>query len=339
MAGITDKKGADLTADQIKEILGTYFTSNTIPEDLTDLTQEMTTKSGAYKVKLSEVLNGANVSLPTQTVATLGEQYTDTMIGKTIDYKSVNNVNDWIILGKQVNEQGKNDVIITTKNPVSAQEIQKTLAEWTGYEEKINNACKTYVGQTGTLGTKSADIKEVRSITLDDINNAVGFSETINNVTISNSNGGFAYPKLDGTGWMVKTDAGYSSYSFPIGGYHYYNDNGYKFGSITNNFNVVDITLGRPDNMTYILANNVPYWVASRSVDFNANSALFNVARVEGGVRVHGNYLCLGQATRGYNVTTAPRSITRSLRPCIVLSSETLWSDVESLIGNYTTYN
>lgn len=261
LAGITDKKGADLTANEIKEILGTYFTSNTIPEDLTDLTQEMTTKSGAYKVKLSEVLNGANIASPTQTVATLGEKYTDTMIGKTIQYTSgTNNVTDWIILGKQVNSQGKNDVIITTKNPVSTQEILLTLAEWTGYEGKLNNACKTYVGQTGTLGTKAADIKEVRSITLDDINNAVGFNETINNVTISNSNGGFAYPNSDGTGWVKNTDDGYSSWPTPPAtikeAYYYYNDNGtYKFSSMTNGiYSNATTNLGKSGNMTYILS-------------------------------------------------------------------------------------
>ena len=349
LAGITDKKGNDLTADEIKEILGTYFTSNTIPEDLTDLTHEMTTKSGAYKVKLSEVLNGANIASPTQSVATLGEKYDEfennnnSMIGKMIDFKSANNATDWIILGKQVNAQGKNDVIITTKNPVSTQKIQYTLAEWTGYEGKLNNACKTYVGQTGgTLGTKAADIKEVRSITLDDINNAVGFSETINNVTISNSNGGFAYPNSDGTGWVKNTDAGYSSWP-PEGteineAYYYYNDNGtYKINSMTNGFSNATTDLGKSDNMKYILANNTAYWVASRSVYVSSNQAYFVVASVVNGYvgSNNGYYLCDSNASAVYD---RGGSYSMSLRPCVVLSSEITWSDVESLIGSSATY-
>ena len=57
-----DKKGADSTDEEIRAILGTYFTSDSIPTDLADLTQELTTKNGGYTVKLSEILNGVTVS-------------------------------------------------------------------------------------------------------------------------------------------------------------------------------------------------------------------------------------------------------------------------------------
>ena len=70
LAGITDKKGTDLTADEIKSILGTYF--NDIPVDLSDLTQEMTTISGRHNVKLFEVLEGVIIGTTTPQTQTSG---------------------------------------------------------------------------------------------------------------------------------------------------------------------------------------------------------------------------------------------------------------------------
>ena len=340
-----ENKGANITKEQLATILNKYFittVTDLIPDEISseqghDLT--LTTKDDNYTIMLSEIFKGRFSSI---NVETFGEKYEDSMIGKTIDYESVNNVTDWIILGKQVNAQGKNDVIITTKNPVSTQKIQYTLAEWTGYEEKINNACKTYVGQTGTLGTKTIDIKEVRSITLDDINNAVGFNETINNVTINNSNGGFAYPNSEGTGWVKNTDAGYSSWPIPPATiketYYYYNDNGtYKFNSISNGFSNAITNLGKSGNMIYILANNSPYFVASRSASLSSEGVNFYEALIGGGLVCSGlsSYMCKSNVDGGNDIGN---STSMSLRPCVVLSSEIPWSDVESLIGSSATY-
>ena len=271
----TDNKSANITKEQLATILNGYFeTTNptSIPDEVSSEQghdHELTTLDNKYKIMLSEIFKGKFAS---EKVETFGEKYEDSMIGKTINYTSgINNVTDWIILGKQVNEQEKNDIIITTKNPVSSQRIDWTLAEWIGYEDKINNACKAYVGESGTLGTKSATIIEVRSINLDDINNTVGFNEIINSVTISNDNGGFAYPKTDGTGWIKNTDDIYSAWPTPPTlikeAYYYYNDNGtYKFCSTTNVFNNTEITVSKSNKMIYILSNNNAYWVASCSV-------------------------------------------------------------------------
>ena len=339
-----ENKGTNITKEQLVTILNKYFEAKDpalIPDEVSsEHDVELTTKDNKYAIKLSEIFKGRFAS---ETIETIGEKYEDSMIGKTIQYTSgTNNVTDWIILGKQENAQGKNDVIITTKNPVSTQEIQYTLAEWTGYEGKINNACKNYVGQTGTLGTKSADIKEVRSITLDDINNAVGFNETINNITISNSNGGFAYPKSDGTGWIKNTDLGYTSWPLeetPIKeAYYYYNNNGtYKIGSTTNGFNEDTITLTKSGNMDYILANKTAYLVASRSVYVTSSRAGFQVAIVQGNTvdSAYYGYLCASSASGGND---RGGSGSMALRPCVVLSSEISWSDVESLIDSYATY-
>ena len=58
---LAEKKGENPTETKIKEILGTYFKEDTIPENLSDLNQVMKTKSGGYTVKLSEVLDGVAI--------------------------------------------------------------------------------------------------------------------------------------------------------------------------------------------------------------------------------------------------------------------------------------
>lgn len=284
---------------------------------------------------LSEIYKGKFTN--NNIVETFGEKYEDSMIGKTINYTSgKNNVTDWIILGKQGNAQGKNDVIITTKNPVSAQEIQLTLEEWTEYETKINNACKNYIGETGMLGLKTFTAKEVRSITIEDINNTVGFSETINPVTLGGTSNDFAYPKDDGSGWIVKgTDENYTLWSYPIETYFYFDADGYKFSSATNHFSDVSITLGRPNCMKYIMANNTAYWVSSRCVDLRTNPQ-FNVFTIGYGPIGNGTNFCSSNVSGGNNRGGTGNM---SLRPIVVISSETPWDDVKDLIGNYATYN
>ena len=258
LAQQTDNKGANITKEQLATILNKYFKATettSIPDEVSsedghDL--ELETKDEKYKINLSKIFKGRFAS--ENVVETFGEKYEDNMIGKTIQYTSgTNNITDWIILGKQVNEQGKNDILITTKNPVSTQQINRTLVEWAGYETKIKNACKTYVGETGTLGSKSATIKEVRNITLADINTAVGFNGTINSVTISNENGGFAYPNSNYSGWIKSGDEGYESWTWATEPEH----------AISKD----DARLENAENMKYIVANNTGYWIASRSVD------------------------------------------------------------------------
>ena len=142
------------------------------------------------KNKQEYIINSDGKVECTSNGTTIGENYNTAWIGRTIDYKSEkNDVNEWIIFGAQKNEQGKNDVIITTKNAVGTQEFEYNLKEWLGYDTKVNNSCINYVGQSGTLGTKkikiNEEIKEVRSIKLEDINNALGFKEKVNPVIIN----------------------------------------------------------------------------------------------------------------------------------------------------------
>ena len=269
--------------------------------------------------------------------STLGEKYQDSWIGKTINYVSENNngtiqgAGGWIILGKQTSN-GKNDILITTANPVGSLEIRYFLEEWLAYETKLHNSCKTYVGQTGKLGTKDTIVKEVRSITLEDINKAVGFSETINPITISNDNGGYAYPNEDGTGWVLRSNANYLSYTFPTEAYGYHYDNGYKMYS--NSGGTVSVTLGKPDNMKYVLAHNGGYFAASRSVEVRSGKAWYCIAEIsQTNVECKCNFL----TTNSYGSPDEDGSNnTFTSRPVVVLSAEIPYAD--ATIGDYFTY-
>ena len=83
---LADKKGEDPTETKIKEILGTYFKEDTIPEDLSDLNQVMKTKSGGYTVKLSEVLNGVTIKQEVkETTIAKSTKITDSYVGYYAD--------------------------------------------------------------------------------------------------------------------------------------------------------------------------------------------------------------------------------------------------------------
>ena len=344
LACITDKKGNDLTADEIKEILGIYFTSNTIPEDLTDLTQEMTTKSGTYKVKLSEVLNGANIASPTETGATLGEKYEEDWIGKTIRYTagpSGNEVSDWIIIGQ---DKTTKDVLITTANPVGNYKVDYSLADWCDYIKNLNTECSNY---SGTIGKNKVAVKDTRSITLDDINNAVGFTlpETFDNFTFGatqdfeHSQVNYFYPDETNKTWINPQTSG-TTWPHANDAYSYFTDRRtYKYASAKNDWSYVALTstnLSKPDNMVYVLANNSAYWVASRSINVYSDGADFDVAVVSyGSVGVKSSCLCYSDASEGYE-DVGNRSM--ALRPCVVLSSEIPYDDVKDDIGDYAEY-
>ena len=97
---IADKEGENPTETKIKEILGTYFTSNTIPDDLSNLTQEMTTKNGGYTVKLSEVLNGVTIKQEVKETH-IAKSKTDSYVGYYADIDNDGDV-DGIIYADMV---------------------------------------------------------------------------------------------------------------------------------------------------------------------------------------------------------------------------------------------
>lgn len=77
---IAEKRGEDPTEKEIKDIIEMYFT--TVPESLEDLTQDITTKSGGYNVKLEEVLNGVTIK---ETYISKSTEKADSYVGYYAD--------------------------------------------------------------------------------------------------------------------------------------------------------------------------------------------------------------------------------------------------------------
>lgn len=149
---LADKKGEDPTETKIKEILGTYFKEDTIPEDLSDLNQVMKTKSGGYTVKLSEVLNGVTIKQEVkETTIAKSTEKTDSYVGYYADIDNDGDV-DGIIYA---------DMIVGNKKSGRWNEY-----DWSDYNvTKIDDvtsvkdyvvSTKTYTGQT-TAGIYKAN--------------------------------------------------------------------------------------------------------------------------------------------------------------------------------------
>lgn len=94
---VAEKKGEDVIDTEVKSILDTYFEG--VPSKFTDLNQTVTTKSGKYEVKLSEILNGVTIeSVVSKVSATDIKAAPDEFYGSEItNYTSENGYNTWKI--------------------------------------------------------------------------------------------------------------------------------------------------------------------------------------------------------------------------------------------------
>ena len=334
LAALTGGNGS-LTEDSFKQELIKEFGTSKITDD-TIVTSE---DGKTWNVTIDGAV--AEVEAVTNTLAQkkLGDAYEENWIGKTIKYTagpSGNEVSDWIIIGQ---DRTTKDVLITTANPVGNYEVNNTLVDWCNYIGNLNTACSVYAG---TIGKNNVAVKQARSITLDDINNAVGFTlpETFDEFTFGATQNfehnqvNYFYPDETNKQWINPQISG-TTWSHANDRYYYYNDGGtYKYGSAKNGYSDVALTstnLSKINNMTYVLANNSAYWVASRSVLVNSNHAYFNVAGVGDGYVASYYYgLCESYASEGYD---SEGSNSMDLRPCIVLSSDIPYDDVKDDIG------
>ena len=322
------------------------------------------TKTEIEREKNLSIDNLVAQYVPKEPDPTFGGNYEDSWIGRTINYHSSNNnVNDWIIIGKQVNQQGKNDIIITTKNPVGSLYIDGSLANYIRYCTLVNNACSNYVGTTGTLGTKAATIKEVRSLTLEDINNAVGFTppETLIEYTfrpgendLENHEVNYWFPNDDenNPAWVEPTVS--NTYTHLDDAYSYfYNSNTEKWVYRHNKIDwealdVIELTsnnLKAPNNFKYIFADksyHYAYYIASTALHIESDYCKWTCFAVnKSGINPELlYYLCSSGGSGGGTDRGEDGGIgSDKIRPVVVLSSEIPWEDVESLIGDYATYD
>ena len=100
MAIIAEKKGENPTEKDVKDVIGRYFTS--VPENLEDLAQNLTTKSGRYNVKLEDVLKGVTLKKEIkETPIAKSTEITDSYVGYYADIDNDGDV-DGIIYADMV---------------------------------------------------------------------------------------------------------------------------------------------------------------------------------------------------------------------------------------------
>ena len=173
--------------------------------------------------------------------------------------------------------------------------------------------CSDYAGTIAGIRTTA------RSITMDDINYAAGYTGTINLVTIGDGYAEqHAYPNEDGTGW-VSYYAGddYNTYGPLVEMYSY------EFDGAT---------------ADYLCANFELYLVATKWIneDFNYDDLLtFEVAMIDG---LHTNTLAFASCVANGEPWEENYTEECSIRPVVEIDGDILYKDVENLIGGYVTY-
>ncbi len=261
---------------------------------------------------------------------TLGDVYTDEMIGQKMSY-SANGQTEWIVFGKDKS----GNILLTTKEPIAdGFTLNGTAQAWLSYKNDLNTACSGYGG--------TIQGKEVisRSITLEDINYVTGFTEPEFKTYTFGTEDNFAsrqvnyyYPDALGASntypYFVKagetiSDETVPSKDFPCNAYYYYkNGDEYKLTWEGENSDWAETTttLLKADNMKYVIGEdrtNV-YVVASRSVDVYSSNANFGVAAVgDGFVDSYNDYLCGSDSGSAYDHGD---SVSVPVRPVVVLPS------------------
>lgn len=253
-------------------------------------------------------------------IVTLGDVYNEDMIGQKITYSS-NNVSDWIIFGKDSNE----NILITSATPLASDiTVEDTPLGWLTYEDNLNEKCSIY---GGVIQKKTVT---ARSITLEDINNITNYKppekETITfgkEDNIENNKVKMYFPSLNASsnGYWQNPEVETATF--------YCNTNRYTYNNSYLEPNISKILLGESDN-------KFSYLVGDKSILIN-EVADFSVSVVlEGSIQSHWyDYyygLCYSNGTKGYSYGSVTKD-TSNIRPIVVLpnnieveqNTELLW--------------
>lgn len=266
---------------------------------------------------------------------TLGDVYTDDMIGQSVTY-SANEQTDWIIFGKD----SEGNILITTELPIDdGFNLKGGAYSWLTYKDDLNTACSGYGSTVQGMTVIS------RSITMDDINYVAGFTKpTFDTYTFGTTHGynsstrewdsynvNYYYPSLNASAngyWQQPTAGNETTFQNDWYGYYCNWNSGEYFyrGADTdgNDIPAADRNL-KTYNFKYIWGGDTEatcyngYLVASRSVDVRSGEAYFNEARVSGSEAATGNYyLCCSDAGGDYDGSDDGLL---GVRPVVVLPS------------------
>lgn len=253
-------------------------------------------------------------------IVTLGDVYNEDMIGQKITYSS-NNVSDWILFGKDSNE----NILITSATPLASDiTVEDTPLGWLTYEDNLNEKCSIY---GGVIQKKTVT---ARSITLEDINNITNYKppekETITfgkEDNIENNKVKMYFPSLNASsnGYWQNPEVETATF--------YCNTNRYTYSNSYLEPNISKILLGESDN-------EFSYLVGDKSIIIN-EFADFSVSIVEESTIQSHWYayyfgVCYSNATKGYSYDSVTDYIS-NIRPIVVLpnnieveqNTELLW--------------
>ena len=187
LAKITDNEGKAISKKQLKDVLKNYFNEEEvgkleIPDDLSTANDELTTKDGKYKIKLSDIYNG-KVENRWEYDHVLQTVENDKITLKIGDYV---NTTPYTVDGKQFD--GKWRVLGEENGQVLL--VSANYVDFEGSTEKSGVPVMTLQGSNGidneiarlnTVSAKFADgikTEKGRSIKVEDVNRITGYDPT-----------------------------------------------------------------------------------------------------------------------------------------------------------------
>ena len=187
LAKITDNEGKAISKKQLKDVLKNYFNEEEvgkleIPDDLSTANDELTTKDGKYKIKLSDIYNG-KVENRWEYDHVLQTVENDKITLKIGDYV---NTTPYTVDGKQFD--GKWRVLGEENGQVLL--VSANYVDFEGSTEKSGVPVMTLQGSNGidneiarlnTVSAKFADgtkTEKGRSIKVEDVNRITGYEPT-----------------------------------------------------------------------------------------------------------------------------------------------------------------
>ena len=254
---------------------------------------------------------------------TLGDVYTDEMIGQKVTYSS-NGQSNWIIFGKD--ESG--NVLLTTESPIAnGFNLYGSVEKWLSYENDLKQACSGYGGEIQGKTVTS------RSITLEDINYVTGFNvDSLNFDTYTfgpdpgdyaNKKVNYYFPSTSGTDYWKKATSEEEAQTFENDWYAYGQMGEQLIYMYSGEPSGADATsMINADRLKYIFGEDgiYEYLVASRSVNVGSSRAYFYVASVGySEVDTYGYNLCYSDSGEGRDYGDYD---SQGIRPIVILPSD-----------------
>ncbi len=331
--------------------------TGTQKESLEDFVNRLFSEGDITEAEKKQILNDNKITIGTGENAetiyignTIGDIYTDEMIGKTVRYipdeynrfmvRGIFSIIEWIIIGKD----DSGNVLITTKEamgpyhmvvpPLDSTVYACNLNTWINVESILDNAAADY-GKT-----VQGKVLKARSIRTEDIETLLGYSFPKTTYKFGTENDyvnnkvDFYYPDIEtGTFLKATTDSytvGSGSSDIPSVNLEA-NDYEIKHG-------YTDHLMSKPENLKYVFGENdeYEYEVAGKWLEVAPGGALAGLPRVENGSFFNdgGSVNTFSINARTFSENTSSTYSLTWIRPVVELPSDLVVKvDLEGVIN------